>query len=291
MESLMKWFRFYHDAIDDPKVQRLPGDLFKFWVNVLCLASRSDERGVVKLELGEIAFALRLSDEATEAMASELVARNLLEETTSGLQIHNWDSRQFRSDNVTERVMKHRSKAESVPDDVSETLDETLHETLKPSVNTDYRDTDTEEKRVGGANAPTTAPAPDEPAKPKSKRGSRIPADFSITDDMRQWAIERGASAVQVEHETEKFVNYWTGESGAKASKLDWCAAWKVWVGRNLPASRSQNGTLTVHHGGRKDDPAEVSRAAWRRKHNIPEPGTTYAPEDDDVIDVKGIAR
>ena len=43
----MKWFRFYHDAIDDPKVQRLPGDVFKFWVNLLCLASRSNERGVV----------------------------------------------------------------------------------------------------------------------------------------------------------------------------------------------------------------------------------------------------
>lgn len=25
----MKWFRFYHDALDDPKVQRLPGDVFR----------------------------------------------------------------------------------------------------------------------------------------------------------------------------------------------------------------------------------------------------------------------
>jgi len=34
------WFRFYNDALDNPKVQLLPSDLFKTWVNLLCIASR-----------------------------------------------------------------------------------------------------------------------------------------------------------------------------------------------------------------------------------------------------------
>ena len=33
----MNWFRFYHGALHDPKVQSLRPELFKFWVNLLCL--------------------------------------------------------------------------------------------------------------------------------------------------------------------------------------------------------------------------------------------------------------
>ena len=169
----MKWFRFYHDAIDDPKVQRLPGDLFKFWVNMLCLASRSSERGVVKLDLPEIAFAMRLDDDEAEAMIGELCRRNLLEEFTEGYAIHNWDSRQFKSDSSAERVAKHRRNAAETADESPAeddvTADVTLHPdsgndgvTPKPSVNTDSdTETDTEERQnVKGANAPRRATYP-----------------------------------------------------------------------------------------------------------------------------------
>ena len=56
----MKWFRFYADALDDPKVQRLPPPIFKTWVNLLCLASKN-EGNLPSAE--ECAFALRMSDE------------------------------------------------------------------------------------------------------------------------------------------------------------------------------------------------------------------------------------
>ena len=39
---MTKWFRFYGDALNDPKVQMLPPETFKSWVNVLCLASQND---------------------------------------------------------------------------------------------------------------------------------------------------------------------------------------------------------------------------------------------------------
>jgi len=31
-----RWFRFYAESVNDPKVQRLPAHLFKTWVNILC---------------------------------------------------------------------------------------------------------------------------------------------------------------------------------------------------------------------------------------------------------------
>ncbi|MDQ3541695.1 MAG: hypothetical protein M3440_13525 [Chloroflexota bacterium] len=99
----------------------------------------------------------------------------------------------------------------------------------------------------GGTDAPAAPPT----AKESTKRASRIPDGFAITDDLRKWALERGMAALDIERRTETFVNYWAAESGAKASKLDWFAAWKVWISRDFPDTVPRNGALTVHAGGR----------------------------------------
>jgi hypothetical protein len=273
----VKWFRFYHDAIDDPKVQRLSGDLFKFWVNMLCLGSRSNDRGVVKLSTGEIAFALRLDDDVAEAMLTDLVKRNLLEETTDGIAIHNWNSREVRSDSSAERVAKHRSNADSNNGNGECNVTFTVTETVKPSVNTDYRDTDTDTdtdtEEVGGANAPGIPPKPDDPPeKPKTKRATRIPDDFEITDDMRRWAIEQGAGAIQVERETEKFRDYWQAAAGSKGVKLDWSATWRNWIRRGIEDGPRGNGSLTVHQGGRNGAPGPDGRTDAERGYRL-DPG------------------
>ena len=159
----MKWFRFYHDAIDDPKVQRLEPALFKFWVNMLCLASRSDERGTVTLEVEEIAFALRINDEEARTHLDALIAAGLLESGDAGLEIHNWGERQRQSDDVAQRVAKHRRSGKRRPP-ADETLPETLPETENPSArDRGERDADPEESetsraraREAGASAPDT---------------------------------------------------------------------------------------------------------------------------------------
>ncbi len=38
----MRWFRFYSEVLDDPKVQGLSLGLFKMWINLLCIAARND---------------------------------------------------------------------------------------------------------------------------------------------------------------------------------------------------------------------------------------------------------
>ena len=65
-----------------------------------------------------------------------------------------------------------------------------------------------------------------------SARATRIPDDFAVTDAMRTWAAEK-APGVDLDRATQRFIDYWTGESGAKASKRDWVAAWRTWVGRD----------------------------------------------------------
>lgn len=121
----MKWFRFYSDALDDPKVQRLPAELFKHWINLLCLANDGEPRGELPC-VDDIAFRLRVDDDTAIQILRDLTERGLIDDDSETLQPHNWDERQRQSDNVTERVRRHRAKIDSP---VARNEDVTLHET------------------------------------------------------------------------------------------------------------------------------------------------------------------
>jgi hypothetical protein len=104
----MQWFRFYESALDDPKVQRLPAELFRAWVNLLCLASRNEG----ELPAPDVcAFALRVTEEAFHETVSALHDAGLLDKKDDIYSPHNWKKRQFMSDNSTARVRKYRQKA------------------------------------------------------------------------------------------------------------------------------------------------------------------------------------
>lgn len=146
----MKWFRFYSDALEDPKVQRLPGDLFKTWVNLLCLANKSEDRGHLP-PAEDIAFALRMDTDTLTAQLDELATRGLLDEGETGLAPHNWQGRQRKSDDVTARVQEHRAQYKQ---------GETLHETpekqgVKQKRNVLDTDTDLETDTDSEGHPPT----------------------------------------------------------------------------------------------------------------------------------------
>ena len=104
------WFRFYSDALDSAKAQRLPPLLFKAWVNLLCLASRNE--GVLP-GIDDIAFALRADEESVAGWVSDLIARRLLDDDNGVITPHNWKSRQFKSDadpTAAERQARKRAR-------------------------------------------------------------------------------------------------------------------------------------------------------------------------------------
>mgnify|MGYP000160795690 CR=1 FL=1 len=106
---MSRWFRMYADALDDPKVQRLPAPLFKAWINLLCLASRND--GVLP-PIGDVAFALRMDENVTRDTLLDLIACGLIDDGES-LSPHNWCGRQFKSDadeTATERKRAQRER-------------------------------------------------------------------------------------------------------------------------------------------------------------------------------------
>ncbi len=108
---MSRWWRAYDDAVDDPKLQRLPGELFKSWFNLLCLASRNNGK---LPPLDDLCFGLRRSSDDVMATLKHLQECGLIDKERGVLRPHNWDGRQFISDNSTERVQRYRKRLRNV---------------------------------------------------------------------------------------------------------------------------------------------------------------------------------
>ncbi len=72
----------------------------------------------------------------------------------------------------------------------------------------------------------------------------RIPEDFSLTDERR---LVAEAERLPAERTFEKFRDYWSAASGAKARKLDWDATWRNWC--KSEADRSPARKLNGSYG------------------------------------------
>lgn len=217
----MRWFRMYDDVLDDPKVQRLTPSLFKSWVNLLCLASKSEVNGSLP-GVAEIAFRLRLTEAQARKTLAELRAAGLLDETETGVTPHNWGIRQRQSDDVAKRVAKHRA---AVTRNVTDPLPVTPPDT-DTDIDTDVTaDAVTERARTRAPQAPTTPPKPATKA-----RAQRLPDGWAPSGDDRSWAAGEGFGATVIDTETAKFADHFqaTGKP-----MLDWSAAWRNWLRRS----------------------------------------------------------
>lgn len=108
----MNWLRLYTNALDHPKIQKLPPELFKLWVNLLCLARLHD--GHIP-SVADVAFRVRQPEEVVSDWLEQLIERRLLDETPKGLRPHDWDEHQYPSDSSTERSRRSRQRSRNVP--------------------------------------------------------------------------------------------------------------------------------------------------------------------------------
>ena len=125
MNAMTRWFRLYDDVLNDPKVQRLSGESFKFWINMLCIASKN---GGVLPSIEDMAFALRVSNDVCTSLIDELKTCGLID-GSKRLVPHGWEKRQYKSDTSTDRVKRFRERSRNVTETVSETAPDTDTET------------------------------------------------------------------------------------------------------------------------------------------------------------------
>jgi hypothetical protein len=123
---LSRWFRFYDDVINDPKVLSLPEAMRWSWVAVLCIASKNDGK---LPEIQHLALMLRVSKQRAASILAALRNAGLVDKTETGFVPHNWDARQYKSDVSTERVKRFRKQERNVSSAVSETAPDTDTET------------------------------------------------------------------------------------------------------------------------------------------------------------------
>lgn len=119
---MSRWLRFYDDAINDPKILKLPEALRWSWVAVLCIASKNN--GSLP-GIDDIALMLRVTPQKAASVLAALSSAGLLDRTDSGFAPHNWDGRQYKSDVSTDRVKRFRNTQRNVSSTVSETPPET----------------------------------------------------------------------------------------------------------------------------------------------------------------------
>lgn len=240
----MKWFRFYSDALDDPKVQRLPPPLFKAWVNILCLASKND--GALPPE-DEIAFALRENDETFHETFQALLHARFLDVTVTGYTPHNWREWQQKSDDVNARVRLHRQRKQQ-----DETLPKRYSNVTVTAQTRPEKNREEEKREEIPPVAIATSP----------KGGKRTPrilvADFQPSEEQVEQAIDYGVPPEQVAFETEKWRDY----HAAKGDVVkDAPASWRTWM-RNAVTYAAKD---RASPGGRA---SPVTFAQQRQKNN-----------------------
>ena len=120
--SAMPWFRFYSEALGDPKIvricqtTRLPkAHVLGTWLTLLAMANRSPERGCLVLTEGvwltraDIQAECGIDDGEYEALMESFTALHMIHQDERGRWvITNWEKRNFRSDNSAGRVRQWR---------------------------------------------------------------------------------------------------------------------------------------------------------------------------------------
>lgn len=105
-----QWFRFYNTALNNPKVQKLSGDLFKTWINILCVTSQCD--GIPNVT--ELSFYLRVTESECQIAVDELIKAGLLHAAKEGFIPHDWEEMQYKSDTSSDRTKRWRDRHKNV---------------------------------------------------------------------------------------------------------------------------------------------------------------------------------
>lgn len=104
----MDWFRMYGDMPDDPKVGTLNDAEFRTWVELLCAASKFEQRGDTGLSEKTVDWSLRRDVTVT---LERLLDRDLVVVGDNGNYfIRAWDKRQYKSDTSADRTRRYREK-------------------------------------------------------------------------------------------------------------------------------------------------------------------------------------
>lgn len=131
----LPWFRLYSELAGDkkiPVISRMTGlskvEIIGAFTILMCIANESPERGKllitsnIEYKFEDIAAELQFKEQSAEELLKCFVLLEMIDIDENGVMfIRNWNKRQYKSDDSSDRVTKHRMKHKS-------NGDVTLHE-------------------------------------------------------------------------------------------------------------------------------------------------------------------
>lgn len=214
----MGWFKVDDQLAFNAKVMLAGNSAMGLWVRAGSWSSAQLTGGFIPAHMAN-AMANAM---ANPCDADALVMAGLWDEVEGGYQFHDWSD--FQPDAEAE---KEKRKAVSDARSRAGRAGAEARWGSKPDSKPMANGWQTDSKPM-----PPTRPDPTEEAKASSsrtKRGTRIPDDFTVSPDMIAWARENTPN-IDGPRETTKFVNYYQALAGAKGVKLDWVATWRNWM-------------------------------------------------------------
>ncbi|WFS20610.1 hypothetical protein P9K38_09840 [Pseudomonas sp. 905_Psudmo1] len=217
---------------------------------------------------------LGFGDGKTAAVVAALTDRGLI----VGGRLASWDERQpllrdsdgrrqsssaarsaaYRARKKAAQQSSQNERDESVTRDGSDVTRDESHAEVTPDKTREDK-SNTPFSPPGDPSQGQPAKKPAAKAKPEGARAKpRKPLQmpFLMTAEMLAWAKEK-APAVNLDRETERFCDYWTGTGKAMA---DWPSTWRNWMrraqddlerrGQGGAAKVDPNDTSWIHEGG-----------------------------------------
>jgi hypothetical protein len=279
----MTWFKVDDGFHDHPKTEELPDSAVALWTRAGSWCARHLTDGFVPERR-----ARRLCDNPDEGIAA-LLAANLWIKVDGGYQFHDWGSYQpTRVEKEAERKAgadrqarwreRHRAERETAGerrdkrgpnaadnghhDAVSNAVTDTSGDGTRNTYPDPTRPDPVVPSELPELQAPQAAPPP----RTKGRRGTRLPENWSRSDEGRRaiaWAHENYPD-VDLTEEGMKFTNYWLAKAGRDAVKVDWPRTFQNWIieaarraGARLPAARNDQGRAATDLGRRPQSPAD----------------------------------
>lgn len=222
----MNWLRFYTDSLDNPKVQRLSPELFRAWVNMLCLARLHD--GILP-PIEDIAFRLRVTTTRAAEWVSALTERRFLEQEGDSVIPHDWDEHQYPSDDSAGRKRRQRARQKTGQSrDMS-------RDNVGTSPVLDQNRIEQSRAEQNGRSAPPASPVPEKPPDPPCSSSASDTATRMYARHPKKrhrTLVEQAVAAIAAAHPEKlaaieechaawSVTPQWTEQNGRYAPPLD----------------------------------------------------------------------
>ena len=243
----MDWVKLSARYYLDPAIASLDDAAEVMFTRVLAYAGDQETHGFIPTGMLPALCRRRRYETCAEA----LVARGLLRPARGGYQITRWEEWQSELEALVARRSADRDRKRRERERRSAAKDSQVNGMSRDV----SRDASAPIERGETDNNPPHPPG----APPPRKRGTRLPADFTVTADMKAWFAEH-CPHVNGLSEHAKFCDYWRAKPGRAGLKLDWVATWRNWMRRAAEQQHVPRG-----RNGRQQETDEMFGRALER--------------------------